>query len=110
MSNAFAEREEGFEAKWAHDALLGFKIVARQTGLLGMWAAEQLHLSGMDAKEYVARLVALATLTKKDGIDPVLERLRQDFAAAGLTLTTATVQRLQAEFLETAKKELGVPA
>ena len=106
MPDLFAEREEGFEAKWAHDAELAFKVQARTIGLLGNWAAHQLGLSSVLAEDYAAALVRLA-LPKKEGADPVTEKLRQDFAVRGLALTDETLKAKSAAFLEIARKELG---
>lgn len=107
MPDILAEREQGFEAKWAHDAEMGFKVAAREAGMLGNWAARLLGLSGFDAQNYANRLVALATLTKKDGEDPVAARLRADFTAHNVALDENALHAIRAEFLDVAKKELG---
>ena len=39
MTNAFEDREKGFESKWAHDEELHFKVIIRHNKLLGLWAA-----------------------------------------------------------------------
>lgn len=41
----FDKREQGFEAKFAHDEELMFKAAARSNKLLGLWAAGQLGLA-----------------------------------------------------------------
>jgi len=43
---SFADREKEFEARFAHDQELRFKITARRNRLLGLWAAAQLGLLG----------------------------------------------------------------
>ena len=40
----FDKREQGFEAKFAHDEELRFKAMARCNKLLGDWAATKLGL------------------------------------------------------------------
>ena len=42
----FDDREKSFEAKFAHDEELQFKVMARRDRLLGLWAAEKLGLEG----------------------------------------------------------------
>jgi hypothetical protein len=58
------------------------KTTIRRNKLLGMWAAEQLGLTGADAEVYSNALAA-------DTIDPergdVFGRIRKDFDAAGVT-------------------------
>ena len=41
MTIGMDERGKAFEAKWAHDAELRFKVEARRNRLLGAWAAEK---------------------------------------------------------------------
>jgi hypothetical protein len=45
----FDNREQAFEAKYAHDEEMQFKAQARCNKLLGLWAAEKLGKSGSDA-------------------------------------------------------------
>ncbi|UPJ66054.1 DUF1476 domain-containing protein [Bradyrhizobium sp. 191] len=53
----FDKREQGFEAKFAHDEEFMFKATARSNKLLGLWAAGQLGLSGDAAAGYATALV-----------------------------------------------------
>ena len=41
----FDDRERAFEAKFAHDEEMQFRITARRNRLLGQWAARQMGLS-----------------------------------------------------------------
>ena len=45
----FDDRENAFEAKYAHDSEMQFKAEARRNMLLGLWAAGLLGKSGDDA-------------------------------------------------------------
>jgi hypothetical protein len=51
------ERGTAFEAKYAHDAELQFKVEARRNKLLGMWAAELMGKTGNDASSYAIEVV-----------------------------------------------------
>lgn len=62
----FDKREQGFEAKFAHDEELMFKATARSNKLLGLWAAGQLGLTGDAAAGYATALVT-ASLENKTG-------------------------------------------
>ncbi len=42
----FDDRENAFEAKYAHDEEMNFRATARANKLLGLWAAELLGKSG----------------------------------------------------------------
>jgi hypothetical protein len=79
----FDKREQGFEAKFAHDEELMFKAAARSNKLLGMWAASQLGLSGDDAAAYATALVTdnLGNQT----IVQTLNKVSDDLAAKGIS-------------------------
>ncbi|QHP70459.1 DUF1476 domain-containing protein [Bradyrhizobium sp. LCT2] len=78
----FDKREQGFEAKFAHDEELIFKATARSNKLLGLWAAGQLGLSGDAAKSYST---ALATdHLESRTMDEVMDKVSGDLAAKGV--------------------------
>jgi len=78
----FDKREQGFEAKFAHDEDLMFKATARSNKLLGLWAAGQLGLSGDAAASYATALVTdnLGSQT----IDDVVGKVSADLAGKGV--------------------------
>jgi hypothetical protein len=78
----FSERERGFEGKFEHDQELAFKARARRNKLLGLWAAEQLGLSG-DAAQRYAREVLAADL-QHPGVGDIIAKLKTDFAKHGI--------------------------
>ena len=47
---AFDDRKTAAEAKFTHDQEFQFKTIARRNKLLGLWAAEQMGISGADAE------------------------------------------------------------
>lgn len=53
----FNDREKGFENKFAHDAEMQFKAVARRNRLLGIWAASLLGKTGAAAEAYAMEVV-----------------------------------------------------
>ena len=53
----FDERDKAFENKFAHDKEVEFKIQARTSKLVGLWAAEKLGKSAADAENYAKELV-----------------------------------------------------
>lgn len=72
----FDEREKQFEAKFAHDQELKFKIEARRDKIVGTWAAGQLGKTGGEVDEYASSVVR-ADL-KEPGDQDVFEKLRAD--------------------------------
>jgi len=78
----FDKREQGFEAKFAHDEELMFKATARSNKMLGMWAAGELGLSGEAAADYATKVVtdSLANQT----MDETLNKVSIDLAAKGI--------------------------
>lgn len=53
----FDDRENAFEAKFAHDEEMQFKAQARCNKLLGLWAAALLGKAGEAAEEYAKSVV-----------------------------------------------------
>jgi hypothetical protein len=78
----FEDREKGYERKFAHDQELKFRATARRNKMLGLWAAEQLGLSGEEAQAY-AKQVIKADL-EIPGDDDVFRKIRRDFDAKGV--------------------------
>lgn len=78
----FDKREQGFEAKFAHDEELMFKATARSNRLLGLWAASQLGLSGDAAASYATTLVTGHLENRM--MDEVLDKVSGDLAGTGL--------------------------
>lgn len=101
----FDKRQEGFEAKFAHDEELKFKATARRNKLLGLWAAEKLGLSGEDAEAY-ARSVVKADF-EEPGEEDVFRKVRADFDAKGVDQSDHQIRRTMAELLAKAVVELG---
>lgn len=78
----FEDREKGYERKFAHDQELKFRATARRNKMLGLWAAEQLGLSGEEAQAY-AKEVIKADL-EIPGDDDVFRKIKRDFDAKGV--------------------------
>jgi len=72
----FEDRENAFENKYAHDAEMQFKAVARRNKLTGLWAADLMGLSGDAAAEY-ARSVVKADF-EEAGDEDVVRKLVAD--------------------------------
>jgi hypothetical protein len=53
----FDDRENAYEAKFAHDQELRFKAKSRRDKRFGAWVAAQLGLTGAAAEDYAKALV-----------------------------------------------------
>lgn len=80
-TDAFAEREKGFEAKFKLDQEQEFRAQARRNKLFGLWVAEKLGKSGAEAEAYAKTVIAADF--QKPGHDDVIEKVRADLDAAG---------------------------
>lgn len=74
------DRGDDFEARFAHDADLRFRVEARATRLLGLWAAGRLNRSGAEADSYAAALVQHDLGAA--GSDDVIDKVTADLAGA----------------------------
>lgn len=105
--STFDNREDAFEAKYAHDQNLRFKALARRNKALGLWAAEKLGLTGAEADAYATSLVE-ADL-EEAGDEDVFRKLKADFEAKSVDVSEHRIRRTMDELLaaavETLKKE-----
>jgi hypothetical protein len=104
MAGAFEKREKGFEAKWAHDEELRFRVYARRNKLLGVWAAGEMGMTGPAADSYAKEVVAADF--EKPGEEDVFEKVRRDFDAKGIALSDHMVRRKMEELLDSAKRQI----
>lgn len=74
----FNDRENAFESKFAHDAELQFRVMARRDKLTGLWAARALGLEGEAAQTY-ARSIVAADMAEA-GDEDVVRKLAADLA------------------------------
>ncbi|MEX0304053.1 MAG: DUF1476 domain-containing protein [Leisingera sp.] len=72
----FDEREQAFEAKFAHDEEMQFKARARRNKLVGLWAAELLGKTGSAAGNYAQEIVAVDL--EEAGHEDVVRKLTGD--------------------------------
>lgn len=72
----FDDRENAFEAKFAHDEEVQFKVQARCNKLLGLWAADLQGLTGDAAADY-AKTVVIADF-EEAGHEDVVRKVAGD--------------------------------
>lgn len=97
----FDNREQAFEAKYAHDEEMQFRAVARRNKLLGLWAAELMGRTGEDAAAY-AREVIKADF-EEAGHDDVVRKVAGDL---GDLATEAEIRAKMDALLAVAKQQM----
>ncbi|MEO0619889.1 MAG: DUF1476 domain-containing protein [Pseudomonadota bacterium] len=102
--SGFDDRKKGFENKFARDQELQFKSTARRNKLLGLWAAEQMGLSGDEADAYAKEVVKADF--EEAGDDDVLRKVRSDFDAKSVAQTEADVRAKMDELMGEAIRQI----
>lgn len=99
--SSFNERERAFENKFAHDAEMQFKAVARRNKRLGLWAADLLGKTGEEAEAYALEVIRADF--QEAGHEDVVRKVVGDLGARA---DEATVRARMEQFLAEAKAEL----
>jgi hypothetical protein len=102
--NSFNDRERAFEAKFAHDEDMKFRMMARRNRLLGHWAAEKMGLSEAEAESY-AKDVIRADF-EEAGDEDVIRKLLGDLTAAGVECDDATIREAVAHKEVEARRQI----
>ncbi len=79
----FEERENAFEAKYAHDQELRFKLIARRNKQLALWAGEILGKEGDAVDDYV--LAVIKSDFEESGDDDVMRKVAGDLAGTEIS-------------------------
>ncbi|MCB1537770.1 MAG: DUF1476 domain-containing protein [Rhodospirillales bacterium] len=79
--DSFKDRQNAFETKYAHDQDTRFRIEARATKLLGLWAAQEIGMDTEAAKIYAGDLVAFNL--KEPGLNDVIGKVSADLTEKG---------------------------
>jgi hypothetical protein len=97
----FNDREKGFENKFAHDAEMQFKALARGNRLLGLWAANLLGKTGAEADAYAMEVM------KADFAEPGHEDVFRKLSAdLDFRADEATIRAKMAEVLALARSQI----
>ena len=102
--NTFDDREKAYEAKFALDEELRFKVEARRNKLLGLWLAEQMGKSGDDAEAY-SKEVVISDL-KEAGDEDIIAKVMADIEQASLPITREQIVAKLSEFMLTASEQI----
>lgn len=102
----FDDRENAFEAKFAHDAEMQFRAEARRNKLAGLWAAALLGKTGAEAEAYALEIVSADF--EEAGVEDVVRKLAADLGSKASAeeiraKLTALLPQAKAELM----KEIG---
>lgn len=100
----FDDRERAFEAMYARDADMAFRVAARRNRLLGQWAAAKMGLTPEETDAY-AKAVVQADF-EEAGDEDVVRKLLGDMLAAGVEMDDATVRGALSEQTVEARRQL----
>ena len=100
----FDERERAFEAKFARDQEMQFRIHARRDRLLGLWAAERMGLTDVEAETYAKELIRSDFETITD--DDIVRRLLGDLTSAGVDIEESEIRSRIEEKTVKARRQL----
>ena len=86
----FDDRERAFEAKYARDEEMQFRITARRNRLLGAWAAGLMGLTAEEADAY-GKAVVQADF-EEAGDEDVVRKLLGDLTSAGVDIDEGSIR------------------
>jgi len=78
----FDDRERAFEAKFARDEEMQFRVIARRNRLLGEWAARRMGLTEAEAEAYAKDVVR--SDFEEAGEHDVIRKVLGDLTSAGV--------------------------
>ena len=100
----FDDRERAFEAQFARDEELQFRVLARRNRLLGAWAAELMGLSAVEDESY-AKDVVRADF-EEAGDEDVIRKLLGDLTSAGIDVDEARIREALGHKAVEARRQL----
>jgi hypothetical protein len=100
----FDDRERAFEAKFARDEEMAFRVTARRNRLVGQWAAKLMKLTPEETDAY-AKAVVQADF-EEAGDEDVVRKLYGDLVAAGIDVDEAAVRKAVEDQTVEARRQL----
>lgn len=100
----FDDRERAFEAKFAHDEEMNFRIAARRNRLIGEWAARKMGLSQEETSAYAKDVVRADFESAGDG--DVVRKLLGDLTSAGVDVDEAEIREALGHKMIEARRQI----
>ena len=102
--SAFDDREKAFEAQFARDQEVQFRITARRNRLIGEWAAERMGLTPEETDAY-AKAVVQADF-EEAGDEDVIRKLIGDLLKGGVETSDIEVREMLARKAAEAREQI----
>lgn len=100
----FDDRERGFEAQFAHEQEMAFRIQARRDKLFGLWVAERLGKRGAAAQTYATAFVTLSARQNRD--QAVIAKAIAELAAASVPVDEPAIRAAFAQSMMRARSQV----
>ena len=100
----FDDRERAFEAKYARDEDMAFRIMARRNRLLGEWAARLMGLSEAETDAYAKEVIRVDF--EEAGDDDVVRKLLGDLTSAQIDISEEKIRDAISHKTVEAKRQL----
>ena len=100
----FDDRERAFEAKYARDEEMQFRIIARRNRLLGEWAARLMGLNEAESQSY-AKDVVRADF-EEAGDDDVVRKVLGDLTSAGVDTDESKIREALGHKMVEARRQI----
>ena len=100
----FDDRERAYEAKFAHDEEMNFRIVARRNRLVGEWAARKMNLSEEETASYSKDVVR--SDFESAGDDDVVRKVLGDLVTAGVEVEEAEIREALGHKMIEARRQI----
>jgi len=101
---SFDDRERAFEAKFARDEEMAFRVTARRNRLVGTWAAGLMKLTPAETDAY-AKAVVQADF-EEAGDEDVVRKLTGDLVSAGVEVDDARIRTALSDASVEARRQL----
>ena len=103
-TDAFKDREKGFERKFQMDQELEFRARARRDRLYGLWLAGRFGLTGEDAEKYTLEVVR--SNFEKPGDEDLMDKVKADVAAKNAGIDETELRAKFEDLLYEAQKQI----
>lgn len=100
----FDDRERAYEAKFAHDEEMQFRIIARRNRLVGEWAARKMGLSEEETASYSKDVVRADF--ESAGDDDVIRKVLGDLTSAGVESDEAQIREALGNKMIEARRQI----
>jgi len=100
----FDDRERAFEAKYARDEDMAFRIIARRNRLLGEWAARLMGLSEAETDAYAKDVIR--SDFEEAGDEDVVRKLLGDLTGAQIDISDDKIREALTHKTVEAKRQL----